>query len=120
MFSPQTAAEFDAWLALNRYPYGKRLADGRIITVNPMAFHTRLQVSQAGDYFGYAQGWDYPGTHRAILAAVGWDGAGDPPDGWERHIPSTRYRPDGDPARECLWLDDIAVDPVTLEPIDQR
>ena len=112
------AQDFDAWLQANRCLYGKQLPDGRYLTVQPLGSVARLTLSRAGDWSGWAQAWDFRTTAHAIWAAQCWDGEGDPLDGWERHLPSNRFRPGGDPARECLLLYDVAVDPVTLCPLD--
>lgn len=42
---------------------------------------------------------DDAGTRAALRALHCWDGSGDP-EGWYRHKPSNRRRPDGDPSRE--------------------
>lgn len=44
----------------------------------------------------------YPSIEAAWAAVQDWDGRGDPPDGWIRHQPSNRRRPDGDPTREFV------------------
>lgn len=76
------------------------LPDGRVIAVCPLIYTFRLVVGC--DEWGYADAWCYPKKDlaTAILAAAFWDGVGDPPDGWVRHIGSGRRRPDGTPESE--------------------
>ncbi len=78
------------------------LGDGRYIHVVPMTFgKARLNVGHQ-DHF-YDDGWCYASPIAALMAAVAWDGEGEP-DGWHRHVTSGRRRPDGDPAREYVNL----------------
>jgi hypothetical protein len=46
--------------------------------------------------------WTYPSVGDAIAALTRWDGEGDPPNGWIRHRPSGRRRPDGTAGSEYV------------------
>jgi hypothetical protein len=51
--------------------------------------------------------WIYYRNHTAAWHAVlGWNGWGDPPDGWNRHRQSGRRRKDGTPATEYLQVEE--------------
>ncbi len=63
--------------------------------------NTRLAVSEAGDWTGFAQTYCYHDADLAWRAVLGWDGEGDP-EGWVRHHQTMRRRPDGDPEQEYL------------------
>ncbi len=81
--------------------YQRELDDGRIIVVYPMLFTARLCIGPS-DSPCYADAWCFNDPISAIIAAAQWDGDGDPPDGWHRHIGSGRRRTDGDPAKEYI------------------
>jgi hypothetical protein len=49
----------------------------------------------------FDQRWCYETVADAKKALDAWDGVGEP-QGWHRHIPSGRRRPDGDPNREYI------------------
>lgn len=81
--------------------YERELADGRVVSVNTMLFSYRICVSSFP--LTYDDGWCYPhdlGREFVIAAACGWNGQGDPADGWIKHLGSGRYRAGGDPRRE--------------------
>lgn len=84
--------------------YTRELDDGREISVLPMTFgKARICIGPAPAIsHGYDDGWCYSSHFIAIAAAAAWDGEGDPPDGWHRHIGSGRRREEGDPAREYV------------------
>lgn len=48
------------------------------------------------------ESYHYPTYREALLAALAWDGVGDAPVGWFRHVQSGRRRENGDPARETV------------------
>lgn len=82
--------------------YTRELGDGRELTVYPMTFgKARLCIGEAGAPT-YEDAWCYAFPALAVEAAKNWDGEGDAPVGWHRHIGSGRRRPDGDPAREYV------------------
>lgn len=73
------------------------------LTVYAMIFgKARLCIGMV-DSSTYDDAWCYANPRAAIKAAITWDGEGDPPVGWHRHISSGRRRPDGDPAREYVY-----------------
>lgn len=81
----------------------RQLDDGRWFDVMPLLFgRARLLVSTDLDRpLGFADdAWEYPTITAALEAFAMWDGADDPPDGWDRHPKSGRRRPEGDAARE--------------------
>lgn len=55
-----------------------------------------------GNRLGAEEMWDYDTADEAIFAQRQWDPAGPELQGWVRHRPSNRRRPDGDPAREVV------------------
>lgn len=79
------------------------LEDGRVAIVLPQVFNTILTVSSPeswrlgcrDDVFTYMRWQD------AVAALEAWDGSGEP-EGWVRHQPSNRRRPEGDPAWEYV------------------
>lgn len=46
--------------------------------------------------------WCYDDPEIAIRCFEAWDGQGDPPDGWIKHVNTNRCRPDGDPNKETI------------------
>lgn len=49
------------------------------------------------------EGYDYESPDAALTALGEWILSGAPePEGWLRHVPSFRRRPEGDPAREVV------------------
>jgi len=50
--------------------------------------------------------FDDPELARRCLAA--WDGRGDPPDGWIKHVNTNRCRLNGDPTKETIgWPEPV-------------
>lgn len=94
--NPESALNVPGALAVHELP------DGRVVAVCPLIYTYRLIVDC--DDSGYADGYCYPRGSLALvlLAAATWDGQGDPPDGWIRHMGSHRRRPDGTPASEVV------------------
>jgi len=79
----------------------RMLPDGRELCVVPLLFgRARLTLGPPVQEGWWAQGWEFPDPTRAVAAMLAFDGRGDPADGWTRHLPSHRRRPDGDPSRE--------------------
>lgn len=76
------------------------LPDGRTAWVFPMLFTARLGVGLPHalvlDDF-----WCYDDPAAAVAAMHAWDGEGEP-DGWHRHPPSGRRRPNGDRTQEHI------------------
>lgn len=82
----------------------RELPDGRVLVLYPMVYTWRLCVGAADDRFGYDDAWCYPSE--AVTVAIGalseWDGAGDPAEGWVKHVGTGRRRPDGTCASEYV------------------
>lgn len=82
--------------------YHRALSDGREITVYPLVMSTgRVCVGEQASHT-YDDAYCYETVELAVLAASVWDGDGDPPEGWFRHVGSGRRRPAGDPGREYI------------------
>ena len=79
----------------------KFLDDGRAIVVYQMIFTARVCIGP-DDSQTYDDAWCYDNVAQACEAVLEWDGNGDPPDGWHRHIGSGRRRPGGDPEKEYV------------------
>jgi hypothetical protein len=78
------------------------LPDGRAIAVYPLLMGTvRVVIGGIGDG-GFDDAWCYAVPMAGRAAASAWDGKGDPPTGWFRHVQSGRRRPEGDPEREYI------------------
>lgn len=83
--------------------YVKELDDGWVVSVVHMMFSARVCLGRIEDLINcYDDGWCYPDRELALVAAIAWDGKGDPMDGWIKHIRSNRCRVNGDPARESI------------------
>ena len=67
------------------------LDDGRELTVYPQIFTTRLCIGDP-ELNVYDDAWCYHHPFDALVAAAEWDGEGDPPGPWHRHIGSGRRR----------------------------
>jgi hypothetical protein len=77
--------------------------NGRIVELRPLAFTVSLAVVSPDYRYSYNDGWCYKSAQLAFLAAIAWDGGEDTePEGWHRHPPSGRRRPDGDAAAEYV------------------
>lgn len=88
----------------NWWLHRRLLRDGRAVVLLPLFFGVRLGIdsSAEGPFGGEFDGvYDYDDAHAGWVAALGWDGEGEP-EGWYRHSPSGRRRPGGDPRRECV------------------
>lgn len=92
-------SETGGWRA---WPH-RGLRDGRLLAVEPLLMGAgRLHIVDDELSVASAQIFDYQELHDALEAMHRWNGKGEP-DGWYRHRPSNRRRPDGDPAREYVW-----------------
>jgi hypothetical protein len=80
--------------------YRRDLDEGYMIVVYPMTFG-KARLCYADDMTIY-NGFCYADPVRAVVAAVTWDGTGDPIDGWHRNPFTGRRREDGDPAKETV------------------
>lgn len=92
------------------YVFGPAPVDvGRqlVVSVVPRTFGRASITASAPDTHTlglYDESWDYASPLRAIYALVEWVGTphASEPEGWERHKPSHRRRPNGDPAHEYV------------------
>lgn len=83
--------------------YVRTLADGRFVSVQPMGWgKTYLHLSPAAVAPWYDRTFVYADRRRCLLAAMLWDGEGDPMEGWERDIMTGRRREGGDPNKETV------------------
>lgn len=76
-----------------------------IVSIEPRTYgRAAITAGQRRDHeLGvYDESWDYPSQQQAVYALLQWVGTSgmDEPVGWERHRPSNRRRPGGDPTRE--------------------
>ena len=73
------------------------LPDGRVIHLVPMLFNVRVCIeSPIDNEVGcYTDGWcfDRDRLADAFVAAATWDGAGDPPGNWKKHVTTGRPGP---------------------------
>lgn len=82
--------------------YYRPLSNGNAIAVFPSLFGAgALHLAKQGNTWSESV-YDYPDLVDAVNAAAEWSGEGDPPDGWVRHMPSARRRPDGTLASEKI------------------
>lgn len=84
---------FGAAAAVRAGAVGYRaLDDGRELVVYPMLpGQHRLAVGTQGDG-GYDDAWCFHALADVLPSLEAWDGAGDPPGRWYRHIGSGRRR----------------------------
>jgi len=75
----------------------RKLPDGRVIHLVPMLFNVRLTIATPIDNeIGcYTDGWCYARGEvgLAILAALTWDGIGDPEGPWIKQVSTGRQGP---------------------------
>jgi hypothetical protein len=79
------------------------LCDGSYVMIRPLLFHWMLIRGDFEDLIGYWDRWCYAdeaGARAALDAFPENPGPGYEPEGWHRHPPSGRRRPDGDPSCE--------------------
>lgn len=74
--------------------------DGREIAVVPQLFDWLLTHGEFGDP-GWDQAWRFATLQDAAAAFARWQDDVEP-EGWTRHHPSNRRRPDGDATREYV------------------
>jgi hypothetical protein len=75
--------------------------DGRRIAVIPLMYTAAVIIGRPHQATWYDDRWCYTSATAALAAAQAWDGTGEP-DGWHRHPPTGRRRPDGDPSKEHI------------------
>lgn len=79
------------------------LGDGTYVMIRPLLFHWMMIRGDFEDLIGYWDRWCYAdaaGARKALDAFPESPGSDYEPEGWHRHPPSGRRRPDGDPSRE--------------------
>jgi hypothetical protein len=84
--------------------YWRELEDGRAVSVWRMMFNLRICIGPS-DLPCFDDGWCYArelGAAHVIALATAWDGSGDPPAGWHKHVTTGRRRVNGDPAQEYV------------------
>jgi len=79
----------------------KTFRDGRVSYLQQMAFTVRISVSKDAEDQGFEEFFEFQNVAAAFVAFEAWGGDGEP-EGWHRHVPSNRRRPDGDPSREYI------------------
>lgn len=89
-------------------PLARRvLEDGRILELWQMMFNVRLTVTLPENVdMCWEDAWCFRDPVAAYVAIATWNGEGEP-DGWIKHPPSGRARPDGTPASEYCQRDDL-------------
>lgn len=70
----------------------RELEDGRVLYLEPMLPGT-LSLCVAPDRWSISDRYCYHDHDAGWRAVLGWNGVGDP-EGWYRHTPSMRRRPD--------------------------
>jgi hypothetical protein len=82
----------------------RELDDGRELAVIPTIFNYRLTIGPAGEQT-IEDFYCYDGYAWCLRACETWDGKGDPPGPWKRHLRTSRrrsYKENGELERE--WL----------------
>lgn len=80
------------------------LDDGRRLWLIPMIFTYRLVIGDP-EADGYDDAWCYGLLPEAAVGMATWDGEGDPPGRWIRHVGSARRRHyNGDGSLEREWV----------------
>jgi hypothetical protein len=73
------------------------LDDGWVIHLVPMMFNVRIVIEHPRDNATgcYTDGWCYDRArvNEALVAMALWDGRGDPPGPWKKHVTSGRRGP---------------------------
>jgi len=82
--------------------YRRALPHGRVVHLRPASSNARLSISIEGT-MGFEGSWCYADHGDGWRAALGWNGEGDPPDGWHRHLETARRRQDGTAATEYIY-----------------
>ena len=85
----------------NGYTDYRQFASGRNACITRMGFNHAILADF--DYSGYADRWCFTDYAKARAALDAWDGEEDTePQGWHRHPPTGRRRPDGDASKEYV------------------
>lgn len=81
------------------------LGDGTYVMIRKLFFHWMMVRGDFDDLIGYFDRWCYAdeaGARAALRAFPETPAPGYEPEGWHRHPPTRRRRPDGDASREYL------------------
>lgn len=87
----------------NRYMAGEFMPDGRVAFLVPRIFGVEICIgAEPTQVAGLTDLYSYAHVSHAVFAWQDWGDAefAGEPDGWIRHRPSNRRRPDGDASRE--------------------
>lgn len=79
----------------------KVFEDGRVAYLHRTIFNLRISISPDEQAQTFDEFYCFHDFSAASKAMEEWDGKGDP-DGWVRHVPTNRRRPDGDPRDEYI------------------
>lgn len=72
--------------------FHRKLDDGNVILVYRMFFNDRMTWGHQDDE-GYERAFCFQQDGSAIIAALEWDGTGDPPGPWIKEVGTERYGP---------------------------
>ena len=74
-----------------------------LFAVDPLVLGQGKIIMGKDQSGGYDHVWHYDKLSEAVLAFAMWDKKTDSePEGWTRHLPSGRHRPDGDKSLEFI------------------
>lgn len=79
----------------------KLITGNRWAAIMPLLYTNAIVSGRMGHALSYDDRWCYHGFDAAKRALESWNGEGEP-QGWHRHPPSGRRRPDGDASREYV------------------
>lgn len=94
----------DQWIASKWVGRDARHRRPRFITVGRRLWGAGAITSCEDELTAHAafdEEWMFKTVEQAVEAFHKWDGDGEP-EGWIRHTPSNRRRPDGDPSKETV------------------
>ena len=83
------------------YTDAKPIGDGRYAALLPFLFTHAIIVGRWANKWTYEDRWCYATPALALEAFHKWDGQGEP-DGWHRHPPTGRRRPEGNHEQEYV------------------
>jgi len=86
--------EYYEFLLANGYALVRQIGVTHWAAIYRFGFTHAIILGEIGDRAGYADRWCYHTVNDAARALLAWDGKGEP-EGWHRHPPSGRRRPEG-------------------------
>lgn len=95
----------------SQYNHLWTLPDGRICGVHRLMYHWTVHVGL--DYAGYEDRWCFHEFNDAVIALLLWDGTGDMPGNWHKHLKTGRRR---NPNTGVIWPED-EIEPTTGESL---